>query len=165
MVGNNDRRSSGLFRLQRPFYGHDSFHNKWRTGHLDDLPEFLHSLASCRRFHIFQKRKTGRINIHSHRKGSGLMNQCHFFTDGLNVPGLHRRNPDATRFFDGCSSCHHYVTVHAISGKSSNAVFRTGRHQNIVISHIIQTVPVMKGNGSHRTCENRIEERFSKKLQ
>ena len=93
------------------------------------------------------------------------MNQLHLLPDRLQIPGLHRGNPDAPCFFDSRRGRHHHIAVHTVPGKRGNTVFRAGGHQNIIIGHIIQAIPIMKRNGSHRSCKNRITERFSKELQ
>ena len=93
------------------------------------------------------------------------MYQLHFLTYGLNVPWLYGRYSCTICIFDSLGGCCHDVWVSSIAGESCDTVLCTGRHEDIVVCHIIQTVSVVKLYCTDRACKYWIFESTAKECE
>ena len=102
-----------------------------------------------------QKRKTGRINLHGHSKGTGSFDGAHLGFDGFQIPGFYCGNT----FSVGGGNCFaghvHNGAVKTIAGKSCDTGFGTGFYQNVVVAFVVVLIAVMGNHCTDRTGKER----------
>src|SRR5699024_7027370 len=164
MVGHNDCVSSCRLSLQRTAHRHDTFYDKRHITHADNLMQLFHGLASCRRCHVFQERKSGRIDIHGNRKCLCLLCELHLFFHCFQIPRLDCRNSKSSFFLNRLTRKLHHICIHTVSGHCCDPCLCTGRYKNIIVSLVIVLLTIMQIHCSYRACKKRVLKCLSEQL-
>ena len=156
MIGDDNACCPRLKRLQGALDRHDALYDKRLACCLHDFLQLGHRFGTGRRSQVLQERKSCRINIHCDSNRIRIPDQCKFFLQGIDIPGLYGRHAGAAVSLDCPAGLLHNDRIHAVAGHCKDPGLRTGRHDDIIILRLLVAFSVVKLDRTDRTCQDRI---------
>lgn len=77
---------------------HNALQEEGDSGIFDDFPQLFHALGAGRGIHVFEKRQTRSVNVHTQDLGAVFLGLVNFSEYQIPAPGLDGGNGEAVGF-------------------------------------------------------------------